>query len=205
MTNLAVLPLAVTMMAGPQLMSALLFITAKRPVAVSLSFLAGVTVAVYTGVTLTAWLATRFVVGGGHGGGPAKGIEFVLVALLLGVAGYNWINRKTIEPPNWLGSLMTAGPGKAFTTGLLLIGLFPSDVLVMLTVGAELARTGEPVAAAWPFIAATVLIAALPLLAYLLFRRKAERAMPRVRDWLTGHSWLVTIIVALLFVVLILG
>ncbi|MFD8497680.1 GAP family protein [Amycolatopsis sp. NPDC059657] len=204
MTNLAVLPLAVTMMAGPQIVAALIFITAKRPVAVSLSFLAGVTLAVYTGVTLTTWLGQSLVAGGDQDGKLAKIIEYLLVAALLAVAVYNWVNRRTIEPPSWLGSLMTAGPGKAFTTGLLLLGLFPSDVVVMITVGAELARTGATVAAAWPFIAATVLIAALPLLGYLLFRRKAEQAMPHVRDWMTQHSWLINIVAALLFVVLIL-
>jgi hypothetical protein len=56
-----------------------------------------------------------------------------------------------------------------------------------------------------PFIAATVLIAALPLLTYLLFRRRAELAMPKVRDWMNAKSWLVNIIVCGIFVTLILS
>lgn len=48
-------------------------------------------------------------------------------------------------------------------------------------------------------------IAALPLLAYLLFRRRAEEAMPKVRDWMNDNSWLVNIIVLGIFVYLILA
>jgi hypothetical protein len=51
----------------------------------------------------------------------------------------------------------------------------------------------------------TVLIAALPILAYLLFRRRAEAAMPKVRDWMNANSWLVNIIVFGIFIILILG
>jgi hypothetical protein len=56
-----------------------------------------------------------------------------------------------------------------------------------------------------PFMAATVFIAALPVLSYLLFRHRAKRAMPKVRDWMNKNSWLVNIIVYVIFIVLILA
>jgi hypothetical protein len=49
--------LAITMMAGPQIMSAIVFVTAEKPVRVSLAFLAGVIIATTTGVAASAWLA----------------------------------------------------------------------------------------------------------------------------------------------------
>ena len=55
-----------------------------------------------------------------------------------------------------------------------------------------------------PFVAATILIAALPVLSYLLFRRRAQRVMPKVRDWMNANSWLVNIIVYIVFILLIL-
>jgi uncharacterized membrane protein YidH (DUF202 family) len=58
--------------------------------------------------------------------------------------------------------------------------------------------------AALPFIGATILIAALPVLSYLLFRHRAQRAMPKVRDWMNTNSWLVNIIVYVIFILLIL-
>ena len=58
---------------------------------------------------------------------------------------------------------------------------------------------------AWPFWALTFLIAALPFLTFLLFRRRAEQAMPRVRDWLATNAWLVNIFVLGLFIVMLLS
>lgn len=58
---------------------------------------------------------------------------------------------------------------------------------------------------ALPFVAATTLVAALPLLAFLLFHRRAVRTMPKVRDWMSTQSWLVNILVCLIFIALILS
>jgi hypothetical protein len=58
--------------------------------------------------------------------------------------------------------------------------------------------------AALPFIGATVLIAAFPLLLYLLFQRRAKRLMPKLRDWMNSTSWMVNIIVCGVFILLIL-
>lgn len=54
-----------------------------------------------------------------------------------------------------------------------------------------------------PFIALTAIVAALPLCGYLLFRRRAERAMPGVREWMNTYSWLINIIVCVVFILLI--
>ncbi|MDW6058357.1 GAP family protein [Streptomyces sp. FXJ1.4098] len=51
--DLQILPLAVTMMAGPQIVAAVILVTAPRPVRVSLAFLLGVAVATAAGVTIT--------------------------------------------------------------------------------------------------------------------------------------------------------
>src|ERR687898_2648235 len=56
--SLAVLPLAITMNAGPQIMSAIIFVTASKPIRLSAYFLAGVVIAVTAGVTITFTLAS---------------------------------------------------------------------------------------------------------------------------------------------------
>jgi hypothetical protein len=38
----------------------------------------------------------------------------------------------------------------------------------------------------------------------LLFRRRAQQVMPKVRDWMNKNSWLVNIIVYVVFILLIL-
>src|SRR5215211_5725062 len=92
-----------------------------------------------------------------------------------------------------------------FTTGLLLLSVVASDLMILITVGVNLVQNDASLLGAVPFVAATIFIAALPVLSYLLSRRRAERAMPKVRDWMNKNSWLVNIIVYVIFIVLILS
>lgn len=210
MDDLQILPLAITMMAGPQIMSAVIFVTTPRAIQVSLGFLAGVALAALAGVAVMMGLAALLGTGVDLGdpsdrGSAGRIIQYVLVALLAAGILKNWLRRETVEPPKWLGTLMSADPRRAFRTGLLVILLMPSDIMVMLTVGVHLEQAGSSYAEALPFIALTVLIASLPLLVRLLFGRHAVTAMPQVRDWMNTHSWLVNIIVCVIFIVLILA
>ena len=208
--NLAVLPLAITMNAGPQIMSAIVFVTAPKPLKLSAYFLAGVVIAVTAGVTVTYTLAS--VLGNSislgdpsNSGSIGNIIQYVLVGLLVFLSIRSYVRRETSEPPRWLGTLQNAKPRTAFTTGLLLLSVFPSDLMILVSVGVNLSQQNASLLGAVPFIVATILIAALPVLSYLLFRRRAERAMPKVRDWMNTHSWLVNIIVYVVFILLILA
>jgi hypothetical protein len=207
--NLAVIPLAITMNAGPQIMSAIIFVTANKPLKLSAYFITGVVIAVSAGVTITYTLAT--VLGNSvslgdpsHSGSLGNIIQYVLVGLLVFLSIKSYVGRETSEPPRWLGALQNAGPRTAFTTGLLLLSVFPSDLVILVTVGINLAQQNASLVGAVPFVAATILIAALPVLSYLLFRRRAQQVMPKVRDWMNTNSWLVNIIVYVVFILLIL-
>jgi threonine/homoserine/homoserine lactone efflux protein len=206
--NTQVLPLAITMMAGPQIMAAIIFVTNDRAVPVSLAFVAAVAIAVSVGVTIAAGIASLLADGVSLGDSSETSsagtiIQVALVALLIAAAIKNYVGRETVEPPKWLGKLQTADARQAFRTGLLVILLMPSDVIVMLTVGMNLEHSGSSLADALPFVLATVAVAALPLVGFLLFHRRARRAMPKVRDWMNANSWLVNIIVCGIFIVLI--
>jgi hypothetical protein len=207
--ELAILPLAITMMAGPQIMSAIIFVTASKPVTISAAFVAGVAVATTVGVAI-ALTAVNFLGNGvslgdsSDSGSTGHIIQYLLVGALVALAVKNYLGRETAEPPSWLGALQSADPKKALKTGLLVILLMPSDIIIMLTVAVNLVQSGAGFLAALPFIAATVLVAALPLLLFLLFHRRAQRFMPKVRDWMNSTSWMVNIIVCVVFIVLIL-
>ena len=203
--NLQILPLAITMLAGPQIMSAIIFVTASKPVKLSLSFLAGVAVAATVGVAIFFVLANNFSLGDSSDSGSTGNIiQYVLVGLLVLLSIRNYRRRETIEPPKWLGTLQNAEPGTALKTGLLIIGLMPSDLLIMMTVGTNLAQNNSSFVAALPFLAATVLVAALPILFYVLFRSRAKEFMPKVRDWMNNNAWAVNVIVYFVFILLIL-
>ena len=208
--SLAILPLAITMNAGPQIMSALIFITASKPLKLSAAFLAGVVIAVSVGLTITYTIATALGTSISLGD-PSEAssigniIQYVLVALLIFLSIKNYVRRESIEPPRWLGALQNAKPKTAFTTGLLLLSVFPSDFVILITVGMNLAQNDASLVAGLPFVLATIIIAALPAMFYLVFHRRAQRMMPKVRDWMNANSWLVNIIVYVIFILLILA
>jgi hypothetical protein len=208
--SLAVIPLAITMNAGPQIMSAIIFVTAPKALKLSAYFLAGVVIAVTLGVTITYTLAS--VLGNtislgdpSDSGSLGNIIQYLLVGLLVVLSIKSYVGRETSEPPRWLGALQNAKPRTAFTTGLLLLSVFPSDLVILVTVGVNLAQNNASLVGGLPFMVATILIAALPVLSYLLFRRRAQQVMLKVRDWMNTNSWLVNIIVYAVFIVLILA
>ena len=208
--SLAVIPLAITMNAGPQIMSALIFVTANKPLKLSAYFLGGVVIAVTVGVTVTYTLANLLGNSVSLGDSSDSGslgniIQYLLVGLLIFLSIKSYVGRETSEPPRWLGAMQNAKPKTAFMAGLLLLSVFPSDFVILVTVGVNLAQHDASLLAAVPFMDATVFIAALPALSYLLFRHRAARVMPKVRDWMNTNSWLVNIIVYVIFIVLILA
>jgi hypothetical protein len=207
--NTAILPLAITMMAGPQIMSAIIFVTSERAVKTSLAFVLGVLIATTVGLAalrgILTLLGDSLSLGESSDDGSAGHIiQFALVGLLIAGAIKNYVRRETVEPPKWLGKLQQADPKQALRTGLLVILVMPSDLIVMLTVATNLEQSGDSLAAAVPFILGTALVAALPLLGYLIFHRRAVSAMPKLRDWMNSNSWLVNIIVCVIFIILIL-
>src|SRR5688572_22624995 len=146
--NTAILPLAVTMMAGPQIMSAIIFVTSESAVKTSIAFVLGVLVATTIGVAALRGILTLVGDSASLGDSSNNGsaghiVQFALVALLVAAAIKNYVGRETVEPPKWLGKLQQAGPKQALRTGLLVILFMPSDLIVMLTVATNLVHSGD--------------------------------------------------------------
>ncbi|MEU8332469.1 GAP family protein [Micromonospora sp. NPDC048839] len=208
MNFLTILPLAVVMVAGSQLVVAVFLASSDRPRAASLGFLTGAGLVVTAGVTVS-WLLTRWVGGlvadaraaaGKVDRGPA--IDLVVLALLVGLAVLVWVRRDQSGPPRWLGSIEHADPRAALRLGALLFVLTPTDDLTMAAVGASVARHNLPWWHLVPFVLLTVLLLALPLLALLLLGDRAARALTRMREWAEGHAWIVNEIVIAFFALL---
>jgi hypothetical protein len=209
--DLHVIPLAITMMAGPQIISSIIFVTREGDaVKVSLAYVSAIFLAACVGVLICMGLASLLgnAIDLGSGGEPsttAKVIQIALVGLLILRALMVYLKRADSEPPKWLGTLQTASARRAFEIGSLLILLFPGDIVVLLTTGVHLVSEDHSWFDALPLILSTTLIAASPLIFFLLFRHRAERVMPGVRDWMNTHSWVINILVCLVFIGLILG
>ncbi|MGA4730681.1 GAP family protein [Micromonospora taraxaci] len=208
MNLLTILPLAVVMVAGSQLVVAVFLASSNRPRAASLGFLGGAGLVVTAGVTVS-WLLTRWVgglaadasaVAGKVDRGPA--IDLVVLALLVCLAVVVWVRRNRSGPPRWLGSIERAEPLQAMRLGALLFVVTPTDDLTMAAVGASVARHNLPWWHLVPFVLLTVLLLALPLLALLLLGDRAARTLTRMREWAEGHAWIVNEIVIAFFALL---
>jgi hypothetical protein len=203
--SLAILPLAITMMLGPQIISAVIFVTGKKPIKNSLAYVGAVGIAATLG-TLALFLILNAVGVSSDQGNQSSGASLVnkLVVLLLAYLLIKTIiDRHKIKQPAWMKKLQQAEPRKAAKLGLLLILLMPSDLIVMLSVGQYLFRNGESFFAAIPFLVATVLVAGLPLMAYLIFKTSAQRIMPKVRDWMANNAWVINAVVYIFFIFLL--
>lgn len=201
-TILAVLPLALTMNLGPQIITAFSLITAKNPVKKSLYYLLAILVA-SSSVTLVAFLVFELANTKGPSSTKSTGnqaIDYIIVGLLVFLGIYVFLNRKKNKKPKWLSTVQEADSKRIFILGLGLYSFFPTDLISNLTVAQYLASHKMHFYSAFPFLALTLLIAALPLLSYLLFKRRAEKVMPKIQEWLVTHAWIVNEVVIVFFI-----
>lgn len=197
------LPLAFTMMIGPQIITSIILVTGKKVIKPSLSYVAGVAFAATTGTLFFYLIASLFNLTKSGTGEPSRLaliIQTALILLLVAATIRTYLKRATVQLPRWMGSLQSATPRQTFKVALKLIYMMPSDLMIMSTVGINLASNANYGVRLVPFIILTGLIAGLPLLAYLLFRKKAVVAMPKVRDWMENNSWVVSITAYLIFI-----
>jgi hypothetical protein len=195
---LTLVPMAFVMIAGPQILSSIFLATSEDWRRNSAAYIFGASLSITLIVTI-AYL----VGGGGSGGGPSSDTLYVIVlVLLVAAAGHAYLKRKESEPPKWMGKLQTARPSFSFKLGFLLLGVFPTDILTSVAVGAYLAAHDDPWWHLLPFVALTLLFLALPSLLLLAFRERGQAFLPKARDWMNTNSWVVNEIVIGLFIVI---
>ena len=99
--------------------------------------------------------------------------------------------------------LDTATPKFAFLLGLALLSVFPTDILSSVAAGIHLASHKAPWVDDIPFQRLlTALLLATPALLVLVLGRRARETLPKVRDWMNTHSWIVNEIVLAFFIVI---
>jgi Sap, sulfolipid-1-addressing protein len=202
---LTILPMAVVMVAGPQIVSAVFLATSEQAHRCSIAYLLGVALSIAIGVTLVYTVARLLGVSAPTGGETGKSfVDYVIIVLLLLLAVRVFLRRNESEPPKWMGKLESATPRFAFKLGFLLFLLMPTDVITMVVVGLYLARRDDPLFYAVPFLLLTVLLVSIPLLVLLILGDRAEALLPKVRAWMNANSWVVSEIVIVFFLILFL-
>jgi thiol:disulfide interchange protein len=196
MSILQILPLAFVMIAGPQILSSIFFATSERWRGNSAAYVLGAALSISIVVTLAFLLSS----GASDEGTSDDTIYYIILALLLFGVVHTFRTRKTAEPPKWMGKLQTASPRFCFRLGFLLLGFFPSDAVTSISVGSFLSAQGDPWWYYLAFLALTLLFLGLPALLVLFMGARAERFLPKARDWMNTNSWIVNELVLLLFV-----
>jgi hypothetical protein len=197
----AVLPLAFVMVAGPQIISSFFFATSDDWKRESAAYVVGAAVSVTAMVTVGFLLASKL---GGDGGSDA-GISWGIVALLVFAMIHNFRKRHDSEPPKWMGKLQNATPRLTFTLGFLLLGFFPSDIVTSLSVGAHLGDRGDPWWNLLPFVFLTLVLLGSPALGVLLLGGRAQKLLPKIRDWMNTNSWIISEVVIVFFIAIVLS
>jgi MFS family permease len=200
-TLVKIVPMAFVMIAGPQIISAVMFATSERARPNSFAYVGGALCSTVAG-TAIAFLIVESLGLEESGGGTHTWFDWVLVGLLALLGARVFLKRTESEPPKWMGKLQAATPAFALKLGLLLFIAMPTDILTMLTVGGYLSSHGESLVSAIPFWILTGLLVGMPLIVLLLLGRKAERVLPGMRDWMNQNSWIVSEIVIVFFLVM---
>lgn len=199
---MTVLPMAFVMVAGPQIVSAVFIATSKDWFRNSLIFLLGAALASVMGTGVAYFGYTYFTQGAGGRGSAKSVVNWVIVVLLLLLVVRVYLKRKDTQPPKWMGRLQDADAAFAFRIAFLLFLLMPTDIVSTVTVGLHLARSASPYWHVVGFIAATLLLAGIPLILDLLIGKRGETLLPRVREWMNTNSWIVSEIVIAFFLIM---
>lgn len=194
-----ILPLTIVMIAGPQILSAIFLATSEDWRSNSAAFVLGASLSI-TAVVTVAYLTLSGI--SGIEGSSDRTAEIIFMVVLVLAAIHTFRNRRTAEPPKWMGMLQTAHPRFSFKLGFLLLGVFPTDIATSVAVGAFLADRGDPWWHMLPFLALTLLLLSLPALLVLALGQRANTLLPRVRDWMNDNSWVVSEIVLVFFIAL---
>ena len=199
---LKVLPLAVVMIAGPQMVTAIMLVTSQRPRQNSFAFVGGAVLATILATSVFYVVARLLKLKASTKGSGSVTIDWVLVAVLLLAAIWVFRGRKKSEPPKWMSTLQSESPRGAAILGLVLFLVMPTDVMMTFTVGAYLAAHGSPLWYASGFLLLTALLIGSPLLILLLLGQRGDTLLPRIRDWMNANSWVVSEVVIAFFLVM---
>lgn len=194
--------LALVMVAGPQIITAILLATSVRAKKNSFAYVGGAVLASAISTTIFYFLAQALDLKGAGEKSGSTTVDWILVIVLVLAAVHVFLQRKKSDPPKYMAKLQTETPGGAFSLGFLLFLLMPTDLMMTFTVGTYLAAHGDHLWQAAGFLLITALLIGAPLLVLLLLGSRADRVLPAARDWMNKNAWVVSEVVIALFIVL---
>ncbi|WP_281540574.1 GAP family protein [Maribacter aestuarii] len=203
MADVAILPLALSVMLGPQILVGMLLITRKDPIKSSLIYI--------TAIILTLILTTYMYYSiiqrtdlhmASFAGVPM--LKYFLIILFIVLIIRSLLKRHQVTaPPKWMQGIATASLGKIFMIGLCLIAFMPTDIAVTFSIGSILNSASSSFLEAWPFFGAVLFISFLPLIIYFSLGSNGSQYLEKVNRWLNTHGYIINIIVFTFFIFLL--
>ena len=183
MSFATILPMAFVMIAEPRIISSVFFATSERWARDSLAYIGGAAISITFFVT-AAYLVVKGIKSSASSSNQHPTNEVtssIILALLVLLTVVVFRGRNKSAPPKWMGKLQTATPRFAFTLGILLLGVFPTDIITATTCGSHVARHGDPWVAVLPFVGLTLALLAIPAMLVVLLGERAKVVLPAMR------------------------
>src|SRR5262249_1722172 len=111
----------------------------------SATYVAGAAFAVTTVITISYLVSSgvKHTASSGNAKTVDRLIESVVLVLVLFLIVRVYATRGKTEPPKWMGRLEGASLKFALVLGVLLLGVFPSDIVTALAAGLHVGRAGD--------------------------------------------------------------
>lgn len=203
MDDSTLIPLAFTVILGPQLTVAILILTREKPITKSLAFILGISL----GIVILTYIMHEFinyihVPNKPHWTQWALKIGLSLLILYLAFEAYKKRNDLTKEP-SWMKTLNKSGPRILFLMGIGMVLFFPADIGAAINLAGILVNKNLNFSSAIPFFVFVFILISSPLCLYLLTGKKGPKIMSKVNHWINGNGWIINECVYLLFLALI--
>lgn len=149
----------------------------------------------------------------GEPGTTVGWVKLVLGALLLVLAGRQWVGRPGPDDappvPGWMSRIDELRPVAAAGLGVALSAVNPKNLLLAAAAGASLGAlslsSGRTAGAVVAFTALATLTVTLPVLGYLVAGRRLAPALDRTKTWLIANNATVMAVLLVVFGVSLLG
>ncbi|MET0716666.1 MAG: GAP family protein [Mycetocola sp.] len=204
-----ILPLAIGIALSPvPIIAAILMLLSPRARSSGVGFLVGWVLGIVVAVVIFTLLSSMFLEGGSEGSQPVSGaIRIALGALMLLFAARTWRSRPRggEEPPlpKWMASIGTMTAGRALLLGFALSALNPKNLIMGVSAGVAIGGsdldTGRTLAAMAIYTAVAASTVAVPVIGYLVARRRMAAPLEALRGWLVHNN--ATILTVLLLVI----
>lgn len=198
------IPLALVIALSPlTIIPAILMLHTPQPRPTSLAFLAGWVLGVGV-ITAAAVVASDLADGLDRKSPAAPYVRIVIGAALVVFGGYRWMTRHRAQhTPKWLSAMTSAGPGRAFLTGVTLTVANVKVLAMCVAAGAAIGTAALGRTGAWQAVAVFTALAsasvALPVLGYLVAGKQLDEPLNKLKRWMEdNHSAMVGVILVVI-------